>query len=69
VIALKKAASQEHGQNVDFPSFISSRIADFPNKIVARRDGRVVDGGGLEKRIGRFAEFANSFAKSARHAR
>ena len=26
--------------------------------IPTRRDGRVVDGGGLEKRIGRFAEFA-----------
>jgi hypothetical protein len=27
------------------------------------------DGGGLEKRIGRFAEFANSLVKSARSAR
>jgi len=34
-----------------------------------RRDGRVVDGGGLEKRIDRFVEFANSFVKSARGAR
>ena len=33
------------------------------------RDGRVVDGGGLEKRIDRFVEFANFFVKSARGAR
>ena len=37
--------------------------------ISTRRDGRVVDGGGLEKRIDRFVEFANSFVKSARGAR
>ena len=34
-----------------------------------RRDGRVVDGGGLEKRIDRSAEFANFPVKSPRHAR
>jgi hypothetical protein len=33
------------------------------------RDGRVVDGGGLEKRIGRSVEFANFPVKCARHAR
>jgi hypothetical protein len=33
------------------------------------RDGRVVDGGGLEKLIGPFVEFAIFTAKSARHVR
>ena len=37
--------------------------------VSTRRDGRVVDGGGLEKRIGRFVEFANFFVKSARSVR
>jgi len=38
-------------------------------EISMRGDGRVVDGGGLEKRIDRFVEFANSFVKSARGAK
>jgi len=33
------------------------------------RDGRVVDGGGLENLIERFSEFAIFRLKSARHAR
>jgi len=41
----------------------------YPHKMGLRSDGRVVDGGGLEKLIGAFDEFAIFLAKSARHAR
>jgi hypothetical protein len=34
-----------------------------------RRDGRAVDGGGLENLIGRFSELANFLGNSARFAR
>jgi hypothetical protein len=37
--------------------------------VSTRRDGRVVDGGGLEKRIGLRAKFANFPVESARRAR
>jgi hypothetical protein len=37
--------------------------------ISTRRDGRVVDGGGLENRSRRSLKFANLFLNFARHAR
>jgi hypothetical protein len=46
-----------------------AEIARIPPSVSTRRDGRVVDGGGLETQFGRSAKFAIFGLNSPRYAR
>ena len=67
-VILRAAGSYTDGYTDARSSTLVWNTLEFP-RFSLRRDGRVVDGGGLENVIGRFGEFANSRVKSARRAR